>query len=559
MVNLFKILDIEEKQLKKRITMVTLAILAIFALTLSSVNGLYQTVHPWTNYRNNQLRSGYQPVSTPNSNSTLWTWTGTGYVRNLVIDDGIVYAHSYDDLYALDETTGAELWTVDVNGGSSAYIADRASTVSDGKIFLGDANGFMWCLNATNGQEIWHWPLAVAPGPINTNPIVANGKVYFGIADGALGENYFVALNTTTGEREWWYTAPDNSILSSPAVDGTWIFFGCDDGKVYALNDTGNSATLKWSNTYEGRMRSTPCVYGDKLFFGSSSSDHSVFAVNKTTGESIWNFTLTSGYYVENSVAVANDVVYFASPSRYLYALNASAPPGAYGESSFVIILWKSLQLPSATFRSTVIGNDKVFFTASNILYAYDITNGLQLWSHNFISLIYDEEPVIADGRVFVARSGSVYCFGDFYPANTYHYPVVGTGYEYDVEIVANATCQTFDYSALESEMKLAYNLDTNWGSNHMVMSNITIPHEMLGGPYVLTVDGGGPSSIESDSNGTHTTISFTYLHQNHDNHDIEIIGTSVIPEFSSITILTLLATMTIAAIALLKRKILSN
>jgi hypothetical protein len=85
--------------------------------------------------------------------------------------------------------------------------------------------------------------------------------------------------------------------------------------------------------------------------------------------------------------------------------------------------------------------------------------------------------------------------------------------------------------------------------------ARITIPEEMLGGPYVLTVDGGGPSSIETVSNGTHTTISFTYLHQSHDNHDIEIVGTSVIPEFSAITILTLLVTMTIAAVALLKRK----
>jgi len=121
---------------------------------------------------------------------------------------------------------------------------------------------------------------------------------------------------------------------------------------------------------------------------------------------------------------------------------------------------------------------------------------------------------------------------------------------------VANATCQDFDYSTLESEMKLAYNLDANWDSNHMVMSNITIPHEMLGGPYVLTVDGGGPSSLESDSNGTHTTLSFTYLHQNHDNHDIEIIGTSVISEFSLIAILPLLITMSLVAVVLLRRKI---
>ena len=221
--------------MKKRITMVTLAVFILFTLSLNSVYGLFDTELPWINHRNNDVRSGYQPVSTPDSNNTLWSWTGPATTRNLVVDNGIVYAHSADDLYALDETTGAQLWTVDVNGGQTASITDRGLTLSDdGKIFAGDDDGYLWCLNATDGQEIWHWPLTVPPGSINTNPVVANGKVYFCTADGEGGNNYLVALNTTTGVRAWWYTAPDNSIYSSPVVDGTWIFFGCDDNKVYA-------------------------------------------------------------------------------------------------------------------------------------------------------------------------------------------------------------------------------------------------------------------------------------------------------------------------------------
>jgi len=246
-------------------------------------------------------------------------------------------------------------------------------------------------------------------------------------------------------------------------------------------------------------------------------------------------------------------------PSRYVYALNASATPGSYSETSpGEIVLWRSLQFTESTLRSPVVTNDKVFLTAANVLYALNINNGLKLWSYD-LTYAYDEGPVVADGRIFVTDSQKLHCFGDFYPPNTYSYPVVGTGYEFVVEIVANATCQVFDYSNLESEMKLAYNLDANWNSNQLVMSNITIPHDMLGGPYVLTVDGGGPDSIDFDSNATHTTIHFTYLHESHDSHDIEIIGTSVIPEFSSITILPLLVTLSLVMLALLKRKTLGN
>jgi len=509
-------------------------------------------------YRHDSSRSGYQPVSTPNTNSTLWSWSvPSGTVKNPVIAEGIVYVAAYDDLYAIDETTGAQLWTVDVNTGSSSFnVGDRGPTVSDGKVYVGDKEGFLWCLNATNGQEIWHWPTAIPPGDINTNPVVANGRVYFGTDDGASGNNYLVALNATTGAQEWQYTAPDNSILSSPAIDGTWIYFGCDDGKVYALNDTGNFATLKWSLMTGGRVRSTPCVYEDKLFFGTSSADHSVFAVNKTTGQAIWNFTLTSHYEIAYSLAVANDVVYFASPSRYVYALNASATPGSYSETSpGEIVLWRSLLFTESTLRSPAVTNDKVFLTANNVLYALDINNGLKLWSYD-LYYVYDEGPVVADGRIFVTDYTDLHCFGDFYPPNTYHYPVVGTGYEFDVEIVANATCKNFDYSNLESQMKLTYELDANWNNNQMVMSNITIPHAMLGGPYTLTVDGAAPATTSEYDKGTHTTIHFTYLHESHDYHEIEVTGSTVIPEFPTNLILMLLLIVSLIALTLARKKL---
>ena len=547
--------------MKKRYILFSLTFLLAFAFTSNAVFGLYETTNPWPVYRHDASRSGYTSGSTPTTNSTLWTWTApSGVAKYPVIAEGVVYVTAYDDLHAIDETTGAELWTVDVNGGSSSSnIGDGGPTVSDRKLYVGDKEGYMWCLNATNGQEIWHWPISIPPGDINTSPVVANGRVYFGIDDGASGSNYLVALDAATGTQEWQYTAPDNSILSSPAVDGTWIFFGCDDGKVYALNDTGSYATLKWSRTTSGRVRSTPCVYGDRLFFGTHSGDHSVFAVNKTTGQSIWNFTLQSYYEITYSLAVANDVVYFASPTRYVYALNASIAPGSYSESSpGEIVLWRSLLFTESTLRSPAVTDDKVFLTANNVLYALNVNNGLKLWNYD-LAYVYDEGPVVADGRVFVTDYQDLHCFGDFYPPNTYRYPVVGTDYEFVVEIVANATCKDFDYSNLESEMRLTYSLDANWNKNYMMMSNITIPHDMLGGPYVLTVDGGGPDSIELDSNATHTTIHFTYLHESHDSHDIEITGTTVIPEFSTTLILQLLVTISLVAVVLAKRKLPKN
>jgi outer membrane protein assembly factor BamB len=553
--------------LKKHYILSSLTFLIAFALTSGAVFALYETTHPWPVYRHDSSRSGYAPVSAPNTNTTLWTWVApAGSLRDPVLAEGIVYTASHDDLCALDETTGAELWSIDVN--PTSYEVSGGPAFADGRVYVGTYEGYLYCHNATSGQQMWYWPTGTPDWRIETNPVEVNGKVYFGTADydSPSVKNYLVAVNATTGVEIWRYAGADNRIVSSPAIDGAWVFFGCDDGKVYALKDLGSSFTLNWTWTAPSgyRIRSTPCVSGDKVFFGSYTSEHSVFAVNKTTGDTIWQYTLQATQQIENSVALANDVVYIAphTTATYTraYALNASAPAGTYQEAvnDDDILLWRTPQFSTDYLTSAAATDDKVLFASSTVLYALNTQDGETLWSYAFGSSGVGE-PVVADGRIFIRQSNTLYCFGDFYPPNTYRYPVVGTGYEFVVEIVANATCKVFDYSNLESEKKLTYNLDANWNTNKIVMSNITIPHDMLGGTYTLKVDGGGPASIDLDSNDTHTTIHFTYLHEAHDNHDIEITGTTVIPEFSSTTILPLLIILSLLMLALLKRKTLDN
>ena len=83
-------------------------------------------------------------------------------------------------------------------------------------------------------------------------------------------------------------------------------------------------------------------------------------------------------------------------------------------------------------------------------------------------------------------------------------------------------------------------------------MSNITIPHEMLGGPYVVTVDGGLPATQVTTENGTHTSLYFTYLHSS---HTVVIEGSTVIPELPSMLILPLMLLASIFAAYLARKK----
>jgi hypothetical protein len=76
----------------------------------------------------------------------------------------------------------------------------------------------------------------------------------------------------------------------------------------------------------------------------------------------------------------------------------------------------------------------------------------------------------------------------------------------------------------------------------------------MLDGDLNVTVDGAQPLySAPPLNNGTHTSLYFTY--NNTIPHTVEITGTTVIPEFPTITILPMLIATLLATLVQLKRK----
>jgi hypothetical protein len=292
-------------------------------------------------------------------------------------------------------------------------------------------------------------------------------------------------------------------------------------------------------------------VYGGKVFFGSYNQDHSVFALNKTTGSFIWKYEFANGWVVENPVAVVDNIVYCAPyGGNKAYALYADATPGVnYTETDPAIRKW-SQTLDNWSPTEPVVADGQVFLSANVKLYALATSDGHRVWTYTFT---YSAgSPIVADGRLFVPQSTVLKCFGSLYPPVTYYYTVTPVpGYTYTVKLVINATPGQLDTAGLTTLKKISYTLEGISGT--IGMSNITIPNQMLGGPYTITVDGGSPQSQATPiNNGTHTSLYFTYFHVA--THTVEIIGTTAIPEFPSAFILPLLSAISLIAAALARK-----
>lgn len=82
----------------------------------------------------------------------------------------------------------------------------------------------------------------------------------------------------------------------------------------------------------------------------------------------------------------------------------------------------------------------------------------------------------------------------------------------------------------------------------------VTIPNILLGGPYTVLVDDSPPATLIETSNETH---SFLYMTYDHNAIKVKVEGTTVIPEFSSVLVLFIFATLiSVIMVTLRKRKL---
>jgi outer membrane protein assembly factor BamB len=123
-------------------------------------------------------------------------------------------------------------------------------------------------------------------------------------------------------------------IISSPAISNGSVFFGSDDGNIYAVRSS-DGARL-WSFRTKGPVRSSPAVAGGLVF--AASLDGFIYAIDETTGTLRWQFktlgesrftapgihgiqpsteTMPDPYdLLTSSPAVADGIVYIGSGRR---------------------------------------------------------------------------------------------------------------------------------------------------------------------------------------------------------------------------------------------------
>jgi len=240
--------------------------------------------------------------------------------------------------------------------------------VAGGKLYFVDNSGHAIALDADNGKQLWKRRI----GRLNaSSPSYYKHRLY--IVN--LVPGHVIKLDAKTGRIIWKRSLPGRAESSPVVVDRT-IYFGCEDGSLYALST--RNGNVRWSTGLGGPVKSAPAYYGGRLFVGDYGG--SMNAVDADTGKLIWSTgslgTGISGGQFYSTPAVAFGRVYAGNNDDRVYSFDMSNGELAWTYST------GGYAYSAPTVASTVHSPPTVYIGSfDGNIYALDAKTGSVRWS----------------------------------------------------------------------------------------------------------------------------------------------------------------------------------
>jgi cobaltochelatase CobN len=152
----------------------------------------------------------------------VWNFSTVGTVSTTpAVDYGMVYFATEERVYAID-LDGHEVW----NRSMRCRISSPA--VAHGRVYIGDMDKHLNCLDSGNGSTIW---TASVGSKIQSSPVVAGGIVYVTEYTGTV-----YGFDADCGTLIW-SSGTEGFNIAQPAISDGILFIGSDSGYLYAFRD----------------------------------------------------------------------------------------------------------------------------------------------------------------------------------------------------------------------------------------------------------------------------------------------------------------------------------
>jgi outer membrane protein assembly factor BamB len=310
-------------------------------------------------YGGSQSRSNVAQYKIQPPLAKLWEYnTGGGFsgYSAAIVDSTLFIGTLVGEVHLVDLSTGTKLGTTDFG---TAVIGTPIPDEDMLYVPLAHDEMSIVAYNIRLGKYEWQQ----RAGDMETSPLLQAGRLFVTTLRGTL-----LCLNKSTGENIWTFTVPatgrSSMIHSSPASDGRAVFFGADNGSLYAVGISDGK--LLWQTPTGGAVMASPSVIGGKVFFGSL--DHKFYACDATTGALLWKRSLDAS--IVSAQAVDQRHVYVGTTAGSLYCLNKDDGT----------VVWK--YSAKSVFNAAPLVTGEVVYAGctDRTLYALQANTGEVLW-----------------------------------------------------------------------------------------------------------------------------------------------------------------------------------
>lgn len=302
-------------------------------------------------------------------------------------------------------------WRTDIGQGSNLKKRLVAPPViSNGKLFVIDANQRVLALDAASGRHLWSKQLTAFhkkdKNAVGGGLAVAGDKLLV-----SSGFGYLAALSVDTG-KELWRSRTDSPLSSAPAVNGARAYITSTDNQVYAVDiDTGEVVWSDQAIQESARILSAPSPAVNEELLVAPYSSGELIAYLPANGRRLWQDTLTTiGRFTPlsaiNDIAghpsIDGGVVYAASHSGILTAIDARS-----GQRLWAIVFGSRL--------GPILAGDYIFIVGTEGQVAcIQKVDGKIVWVRNLPEFRKEKKkkgrivwtgPLIASNRLIVVSS----------------------------------------------------------------------------------------------------------------------------------------------------------
>ena len=345
-------------------------------------------------------RAGNAPFSA-NEKYTVFTY-GTQDIH-----EAPAIGQGFNRLICKETKTGAKRWEYNVGFTFATPLLD------DNHIFIGTHTGYMYAFDADgwysrgyDNKSKWQF---MASGSINRKAEVSGDKLFFGANDGV-----FYCLNKNTGELIWkTQTKVEKNAFrhfSTPNCNGSLVVVGSASKEVYGFDV--NTGKILFAIQADDWVRTRPALQGNQLFFATIKGTLYGYQVNGSKPIETFRMAV-SEHPILADLSLKDGKLVISDSDLYIHCISTQGKP--IWKKSIIRSFEKNGErilidqiAGGAYYQSKPTAADGVVFfgTPARFVYAVDAETGKEKWKFELGGSI-SGAPVFDNGRIYIGQQGA--------------------------------------------------------------------------------------------------------------------------------------------------------